>query len=826
MTGMDAALAASRWRRIDAELLSGPLGDPDAFRRGDCVVTERSLADDLRRRAAFSEEELARYRLSREDLRAGNAWPEGPRPVWCWLQHHAKRLLTSSGTYVRLRPDRSDPGGEILSWRWLSLRIPPTILIAAASPPASVPPGRVRILDRSIAPSGPVALLHVHLGPLMPFEFRWMSLRSRLARRGSLADDSGRRCIRLRPPPPLIRGNPPKREPGLFWERALHLAFVARELLYSHAGASIPLEQGSFWDPRVAWLASGRVADGPTTLPALPRPLARRIALESRRKRREIERMVLPDSTLSEAAGPWSAAAALGAADEETCFLRSCFDHLLSADGSALHGSVLYGKLLIQYLRVKTALYRHLVIDAAPNGLASFEEVAGRDKPYEEVAADSEYDFLARLRAAQHDPPLAIAGAEIRVPPKRIADLMSRRRRRFRTMLSDQPTHLVVSLERARQVDQRLYESGVVVRRRRVSLTATWCQGETTWRKIDRLMRARPAVLRIVRGIDLMGQERLGPLWLAADQIRKLREASRQVASGGGGRLEPLNVTLHAGEDFTHLLTGLRAVHEPFAWELMERGDRLGHARALGEDPSSWAQKHAWVEVTAWDRLLDMGWAYHCWDRHPELRSGLDVNHLRASAEDCLRHIGPRELFSGRDPLQFARCLWIALGDRQTLRRVGLPVLRSDPPMSPVLRLIHSVLKWPSVYERAMQPVALATAADLTLLLRLRALVRWEVSRYQTVIEICPSSNNVVGRKEAFVDQPIFRLRPVEPDAPDALPIAINSDDPLVFATCLSDEFAYAWAGMVVEGGVRPSYARQWLEDAAATSMRARFATS
>jgi hypothetical protein len=69
----------------------------------------------------------------------------------------------------------------------------------------------------------------------------------------------------------------------------------------------------------------------------------------------------------------------------------------------------------------------------------------------------------------------------------------------------------------------------------------------------------------------------------------------------------------------------------------------------------------------------------------------------------------------------------------------------------------------------------------------------------------------------------MFHLRPVEPHAAHALPIAISADDPITFATRLADEYAYAWAGMVVAGGVSPTYARQWLDEATETAWRSRF---
>ena len=69
----------------------------------------------------------------------------------------------------------------------------------------------------------------------------------------------------------------------------------------------------------------------------------------------------------------------------------------------------------------------------------------------------------------------------------------------------------------------------------------------------------------------------------------------------------------------------------------------------------------------------------------------------------------------------------------------------------------------------------------------------------------------------------MFRLRPVVPDEGRALPIALSADDPTVFATSLSDEMAYAWAGMVVAGEASPQWARAWLDETVSVAWRARF---
>ena len=91
----------------------------------------------------------------------------------------ARHLLRADGRQMVLKVDRKEPGREILRWRFVSLALPPGILVAAASIPGRMPPERVRILHSSIAPDYPVAHQHVHHAAMMSFEELWVTLRRR-----------------------------------------------------------------------------------------------------------------------------------------------------------------------------------------------------------------------------------------------------------------------------------------------------------------------------------------------------------------------------------------------------------------------------------------------------------------------------------------------------------------------------------------------------------------------------------------------------------------------------------------------------------------------
>ena len=63
--------------------------------------------------------------------------------------------------------------------------------------------------------------------------------------------------------------------------------------------------------------------------------------------------------------------------------------------------------------------------------------------------------------------------------------------------------------------------------------------------------------------------------------------------------------TFHAGEDFTHLLSGIRAVYEAMDFLELSVGDRIGHATALGIEPAMWLERTGKISIMEKGEWLD-----------------------------------------------------------------------------------------------------------------------------------------------------------------------------------------------------------------------------
>lgn len=757
---------------IDAEILAALLCDPTGFRE---VWTEVP--------ASASAWLTARLRRHSGDV------DHGSRVTALWnrqsvlevLADAANDMLVADGRVARLRPDRNEPAGEILHWRACSLCLPPSVLLGALRGGGHLP-SRVQVLDSTLRPAGPIAHLHLHLGAAASFSDLW----------SGLADA-------------YLHGRPPRRHTApdgvekSVWDYALESAFAFR-LCFVGEHTPEAIVEGCL-------LRGSRLTNLPE---AVEQPKDAQVGRDPRgeRMRARAARAFVAEvggDNSPEIQARTSLRLTRGATTAEG-------SPPMGVDSDAAHHGdsepVVIGRMLsatrqhpdltapvLQYLRVQSLLYRHLVMDPTSTGQTAFKRYYARIRAYQPAGAPTSIDMFA-------DGDLDLRAVEVRrAPPKSVAEL-------------EQAMEAVCALD----VD----ESGLVIHLIRdpevKRWVDVWAKHQSEARKLESALRRDPTVLVTWRGLDLAADEGRGPLWLAAPALRELRAVSREVAAGSPQTLHPLRLTLHVGEDFTHLLTGLRAIAEPFLWNLIERGDRLGHALALGIDAKRWCAGNPVVRVSRWDRVLDLLWV--CRVVPPS--AGIPPRAMRAAAKELSHHLAVAAPELAGD-LDWAAQLLDMLGNAAFIRDVsGVPM---STPKDPIQAIVASRLA-ASVEDGQGPWGALVKCKPRHDLPIMRAVARWlqgHLARWQTAIELNPSSNLVIGGLNNPLAQPAFQIRPSSADHPRALPATVSADDPLTFATTAADEYAYAWAGMVCEDGVSPGSARAWLDEAGAASWRARF---
>ncbi len=115
---------------------------------------------------------------------------------------------------------------------------------------------------------------------------------------------------------------------------------------------------------------------------------------------------------------------------------------------------------------------------------------------------------------------------------------------------------------------------------------------------------------RWLRGLDVAGNENDLRIEWFAPLLRWLRLGSHPY-SPDSQACSGFHLSIHAGEDYAHPLSGLRHVDETVRFAEMRDGDRLGHALALGIKPKHWVEKHGDMILPVDEHLDNLVWAWH-----------------------------------------------------------------------------------------------------------------------------------------------------------------------------------------------------------------------
>jgi hypothetical protein len=323
---------------------------------------------------------------------------------------------------------------------------------------------------------------------------------------------------------------------------------------------------------------------------------------------------------------------------------------------------------------------------------------------------------------------------------------------------------------------------------------------------------------------------RLGvPTWVMRPLLEEVRAAA-QLATRHIRRFSdvgppPLRTTVHAGEDFAHVLTGLRHIDEAVELLQLREGDRLGHAVALGLNPGAWAARSGRVAMPLEDRLLDLSWEWTWWTQR-----GVGADAARLSyVSRSIRDLGERLFGEPVTPLQIEQ-LRNDLADTDRLRTAGFP----DRPRRPDRALpqgrrydrqrrLEQYLQDRAIFRRGRTTLWIDATGEVDALLEISASLRSEVGRRGVAVEINPTSNLLIGDLGDLQGHPLWRLAPPRPvkELPP-LAITVGSDDPLVFNSSLPTEYQLLFDTLVI-AGLTDFEALGWLDKVRRTGLERRF---
>lgn len=304
-----------------------------------------------------------------------------------------------------------------------------------------------------------------------------------------------------------------------------------------------------------------------------------------------------------------------------------------------------------------------------------------------------------------------------------------------------------------------------------------------------------PILKELIRGVDAASNELDTPPEVFAPVFRFCRYHGLN------------HVTYHVGEDFEHLLCGIRAVYEALIFADLGTGDRLGHATAIGILPAFWLaatpdtimlERLQWLESLLFVHRLAL----------ESSATNLPIFKIEQEIRKLTHHV-----YGSSEEIHSLRIAWEL---RHLRPELVSEILESDPPgtrhvnpgqMDREYELIARVLK--DGNRRALElirqryedgetirrgaeleevPTHFFTADEL---LTVQQMVQKEVWRRQVVIETLPTSNVRISHYKSMEEHHLFRWLKIEKRAVpgDAnLMVCLGSDDPGIFSTDIKNE--------------------------------------
>ncbi len=591
------------------------------------------------------------------------------------------------------------------TWRWVSFALPSDLLIAALDD--TLGPYELRTVspavDRLLRDGG-FAETHLHLGAGMPFSNLWVGLLHALARpelRSSAfsspgaALEEGSRLAEW-----LVRGAVARyvlaaylhdRDSGA--TLAEFLSLTVKRRLGDPSGYSL-LVTG------LAELGRGELSDGASeTFPAWKDLYSRLTRVTTARPSQQYDSFGEADPI-----APFFTRTGLYEPTPEMRFVSAGLTRM--KDGAE---DRLFELLFWQTVRIRSIFYRHVVQRPMTPGLQWFIRFYGRIRHGREPAMSVglQVESAARTSGAG----MGLKSLEIRTSPARsTSDLIS--------FLND-VDGATAKLEEKERKEHRHFEACVVLHftkdrggRALSGLPAAdwlWSHADPGARvETDRLtrdvppapemignpsgyrysrfyslkctearafagaLREYPMTVQVLRGVDVCTDELGVPNWVLAPILghvhRAADSACRELRRMLTILVPPLRTTVHVGEDFVHLLSGLRRVDEALAHFGMREGDRIGHGLALGVDPRAWVRSAGRVPLAREERLFDLAWE---WTVASKYERGVSADRLHSINREI--HVLSEQIFG--KVLQAVEVAALAedLFDRYALSRAGFP---------------------------------------------------------------------------------------------------------------------------------------------------------
>ena len=349
-----------------------------------------------------------------------------------------------------------------------------------------------------------------------------------------------------------------------------------------------------------------------------------------------------------------------------------------------------------------------------------------------------------------------------------------------------------------------------------------------------------------VVSIDAVGKETHTPPEVFAPYFKYLRHSAKKLKNDiflgtkSFNHHPKLLITAHAGEDFNHIITGMRRVDESVRFFGMHRRDRLGHVLSLGFFPKDWLNIVNDVLIYQGDYFDDLVWL--CLRLKKVENSNLDIARIIKIYEDKVWNLFAKLYPMSKKNIQISD-LYQAWRYRQNCALTYFKQKRGVTQFDDYSRIVldkkpnKNVQEIYELYQTNKQVRANykkvlkidkndISKEELKIWEALQDKMINELAVKGIIIETNPSSNVFVSAIDSYKYHPIFRFYPPKQELLKKgkkfnkfnqrigrIAVTINSDDPAIFVTTLQNEYRTIKNVAIQKYKCSDKEAEDWIED-------------
>lgn len=367
------------------------------------------------------------------------------------------------------------------------------------------------------------------------------------------------------------------------------------------------------------------------------------------------------------------------------------------------------------------------------------------------------------------------------------------------------------------------------------------------------------AVIELRNDIPLLGEYLVGfdaasletkmEPWIFAPVFESSRKktTTRIIAKESAGfykknTLQNIGYTYHVGEDYRHILTGLRNIDEVITHFKFRSGDRLGHAIALQFDIQNWADENSLVLLPLGEHLDNLIWLWNLKNNNHDIARMLpnDIDsEIMSVAEriyDNIDGLSPFVLLKAyehkfkmldADLVEYTKQQYLKNSDslissakfnckkRPFCVNIETKECKSCTDFSAYnwdwekLLLtnfcpVYNAKKREPYYVKVTKDFAKALSA-------IQVYLQDKVSNKGIYVETNPTSNSTISNIDSVLCHPSLTEKSKMGRSINNLLITINSDDPAVFNTSVANEIAISYHSLIDIGLCRKD-ALEWID--------------